>query len=91
MNQYEIEIQQLKLKIYELEEHLKKYTNSEGHKRYYEKHKDIVKQKGHNYLQKLKDENPEKLKEYRRTAYLNRKAKLQNTIITENETKEETI
>ncbi len=30
MNQYEIEIQQLKLKIYELEEHLKKYTNSEG-------------------------------------------------------------
>jgi len=38
MNQYEIEIQQLKLKVYELEEHLKKYTNSEGHKRYYEKH-----------------------------------------------------
>ena len=35
------------------------------------------------YLQKLKEENPDKLKEYRRTAYLNRKAKLQN--ITENE------
>jgi len=90
MNQYEIEIQQLKLKIYELEEHLKKYTNSEGHKRYYEKHKDIVKQKGHSYLQKLKEENPEKLKEYRRTAYLNRKAKIQNTTL-ENETKGETI
>jgi hypothetical protein len=90
MNQYEIEIQQLKLKIYELEEHLKKYTNSEGHKRYYEKHKDIVKQKGYSYLQKLKEENPEKLKEYRRTAYLNRKAKIQNTIL-ENETKDETI
>ena len=86
MNQYEIEIQQLKLKVYELEEHLKKYTNSEGHKRYYEKHKDTVKQKGQNYLQKLKDENPEELKEYRRTAYLNRKAKSQNTT-TVNETK----
>jgi len=34
---------------------------------------DTVKQKGQNYLQKLKDENPEKLKEYRRTAYLNNK------------------
>ena len=81
------ENQSLKIKNQELEHKLQKYTNSEGHKRYYEKHKDIVKQKGHNYLQKLKDENPEKLKEYRRTAYLNRKAKLQNTIITENETK----
>jgi hypothetical protein len=30
MNQHEIEIQQLKLKIYELEEHLKKYTNRKG-------------------------------------------------------------
>jgi hypothetical protein len=90
MNQHEIEIQQLKLKIYELEEHLKKYTNSEGHKRYYEKNKDTVKQKGQHYLQKLKDENPEKLKEYRRTAYLNRKAKSQN-MMTENETKGETI
>jgi len=33
---------------------------------------------GANYLQKLKEENPEKLKEYRRKAYLNRKEKLKN-------------
>ena len=77
------ENQKLKLKNEELENKLQKYTNSDGHKRYYEKNKDIVKEKGKTYLQKLKEENPDKLKEYRRTAYLNRKAKLQN--ITENE------
>jgi hypothetical protein len=36
-----------------------------------------VKEKAKVYLGKLKDTNPEKLKEYRHTAYLNRKAKLQ--------------
>lgn len=77
------ENQELKLKNEELEKKLQKYTNSDGHKRYYEKNKDIVKEKGKTYLQKLKEENPDKLKEYRRTAYLNRKEKLKN--ITENE------
>ena len=67
---------ELKKKIIELQEHLKKYTNGDNHKRYYEKNKDKVKELGTNYLQKLKNENPEKLKEYRHTAYLNRKAKL---------------
>ena len=43
--------------------------------------KEIVKEKGKSYLHKLKEENPDKLKEYRRTAYLNRKSKLQNTTI----------
>ena len=73
-----------KLKIYEeenakLKEQLEKYTHSQ--KEYYEKNKDIVKEKGKSYLHKLKEENPEKLKEYRRTAYLNRKTKIQNTTI----------
>ena len=72
------ENQELKLKNAELEKRLQKYTNSDGHKKYYEKNKDIVKEKGKTYLQKLKEENPEKLKEYRHTAYLKRKAKLQN-------------
>jgi hypothetical protein len=75
------ENQSLKIKNQELEHKLQKYTNSEGHKRYYEKNKDIVKEKGKSYLHKLKEENPDKLKEYRRTAYLNRKSKLQNTTI----------
>ena len=68
----------LKAKNNELEEKLKKYTNSNGHKKYYETNKEIVMEKGANYLQKLKEENPEKLKEYRRKAYLNRKEKLKN-------------
>jgi hypothetical protein len=82
-NIYEIikENQVLKIKNQELESKLQKYTNSNGHKKYYEKNKDIVKEKGKTYLHKLKEENPEKLKEYRRTAYLNRKSKIQNMTI----------
>jgi len=67
----------LKLEITELNEKLKKYTNSQGHKKYYEKNKNIVMEKSKSYLQKLKEENPNKLKEYRKTAYLNRKNKKQ--------------
>ena len=62
----------------ELREHLKKYTNGENNKRYYEKNKEKVKQQGAEYLKKLSEENPEKLKEYRRNAYLKRKEKIQN-------------
>ncbi len=67
------ENEELKLKVQELEEKLKKYTNGENHKRYYEKNKDKIKEQGSNYLKKLKEENPEKLKEYRRTYYLKKK------------------
>lgn len=65
----------LKLEVEELKEKLQKYTNSEGHKKYYEKNKEVVKEKAKNYLEKLKTKNPEKLKEYRRRAYLKRKEK----------------
>lgn len=79
MNDFDI-IQQennaLKQKITELEERLKKYTNGDNHKRYYEKNKDKYKELGSNYLQKLKEENPEKLREYRQRAYQKRKEKL---------------
>jgi len=68
----------LKQKIQELEERLKKYTNGDNHKRYYEKNKDKVKEIGANYLNKLKEENPEKLKEYRRTYYLKKKDKMKH-------------
>jgi cell division septum initiation protein DivIVA len=67
----------LKQRINELEQHLKKYTNSKGHKLYYEKNKEKIKEKGNIHLTKLKEENPEKLKEYRRRAYLKRKEKMQ--------------
>jgi cell division septum initiation protein DivIVA len=67
----------LKQQNKELQERLSAYTNSDSHKRYYESHSTEVKEKAKVYLGKLKDTNPEKLKEYRHTAYLNRKAKLQ--------------
>lgn len=67
---------ELKKKNAELEERLKKYTNGDNHKRYYDKNKEKYKELGSTYLQKLKEENPEKLKEYRQRAYQKRKEKL---------------
>jgi hypothetical protein len=70
------ENQVLKIKNQELESKLQKYTNSKGHHKYYEKNKEIIKQKGSINLTKLKTENPDKLKEWRRTYYLKKKEKL---------------
>jgi predicted MPP superfamily phosphohydrolase len=66
---------QLLKNIADLEQRLKKYTNGDNHKRYYEKNKEKYKELGANYLLKLKTDNPEKLKTYRRTAYENKKIK----------------
>jgi predicted MPP superfamily phosphohydrolase len=76
MDELQKEIDELKAKNIELEERLKKYTNGDNHKRYYEKNKDKIKEQGTTYLKKLKEENPEKLKEYRRTYYLKKKEKM---------------
>jgi hypothetical protein len=65
-------------KIDDLETHLKKYTNGENHKRYYEKNKTKIKESGTLYLQKLKAENPDKLKEYSRNAYNKKKLNKKN-------------
>jgi len=70
-----IEMASLKSYIAELELRLKKYTNGENHKRYYEKNKEKIKETGSSYLQKLKKENPEKIKEYSHRAYINQKEK----------------
>lgn len=74
-----LKVQNLQLKetIVTLETRLKKYTNGDNHKRYYEKNKEKYKELGANYLQKLKTDNPEKLKEYRHTAYEKKKLKAQ--------------
>ena len=69
---------ELKEKVKDLEEKLKKYTNGDNHKRYYEKNKDKIKEQGATYLKKLKEDNPEKLKEYRRKYYLKKKEEMQN-------------
>jgi hypothetical protein len=67
----------LKEKVIELEERLKKYTHTDSHKKYYEKNKEKIIEYANKNLFKLKNENPDKLKEYRRRAYLKRKEKLQ--------------
>ena len=69
-------IESLEKYVAELEEHLKKYTNSTRHLKYYENNSDKVKERTRNYVDKLKNENPEKLKEWRRTYYLKRKEKM---------------
>jgi len=72
-----LEIEELKNRNIKLEEKLKLYTNPNRNKKYYEKNSDIVKEKAKNYMNKINETNPEKLKEWRHQAYLNRKAKLQ--------------
>jgi hypothetical protein len=71
-----IQIIELKTQVEELTNHLHKYTNGDNHKKYYEKNKLKIIENGASYLSKLKEENPDKLKEYRKTAYKNRKKKL---------------
>ena len=76
VNKLKLEIEELKNRNNELEEKLKSYTNPTRNKKYYEKNSNIVKEKAKTYMEKMKETNPEKLKEWRHNAYLNRKAKL---------------
>lgn len=65
----------LKNTIIELETRLKKYINNEAHKKYYENHKQEIKQQQSKYIEKLRVENPDKMKEYWQRAYQKRKEK----------------
>lgn len=67
----------LRKELEEVKEHLHKYTNNDSKKRYYEKNKELIKQKAQERKKQIKEENPDKIKEYARTAYLNKKAKLE--------------
>ena len=67
---------ELLAKVEELTTRLHKYTNGDNHKRYYEKNKEKIKQSGATYLKKLKEENPDKIKEYSKRAYANKKQKM---------------
>jgi hypothetical protein len=78
-NNLMIENELLKKKNIELEEKLRSYTNTQRNKKYYEKNSEKVIEKAKNYMEKMKTENPEKLKEWRHTAYMNRKAKLEQS------------
>jgi hypothetical protein len=77
------ENQELKSLVAELQDKLKKYSNPESCQKFYEKNKEKIIQTSNERLKKLKEMNPDKLKEYRRNAYLKRKEKLKNEIINE--------
>jgi hypothetical protein len=76
INKLKLELEEYKKKNKELEEKLKNYTNPTRNKKYYEKNSDVVKEKAKTYMEKLKETNPEKLKEWRHTAYIKRKEKM---------------
>jgi hypothetical protein len=78
------ENKQLKLLVEELQEKLKRYTNPDRNKKYYENNKEKFIQNSNDRLKNLKESNPDKLKEYRKNAYLKRKEKLKNENIKEN-------
>ena len=69
------EINALRQQVIALKSRLAKYTNNERHKKYYENNKEKVKKNAKLYIERMKEENPEKLKEYRKKAYMNRKQK----------------
>jgi hypothetical protein len=77
------ENQELKVLVAELQDKLKKYSNPESCQKFYEKNKEKIIQTSNERLKKLKEMNPDKLKEYRRNAYLKRKEKLKNENIKE--------
>lgn len=68
------EIEMLKEENIKLKSQLESYNNSR--KSYYEKNKEIVNEKSKQRLKKLAEENPDKLKEINRQAYLKRKEKM---------------
>jgi hypothetical protein len=76
-----IEIGTLKEENLKLKLQLENYNNSR--KAYYEKNKEIVNEKSKQRLKKLAEENPDRLKEINRQAYLKRKEKLQKDNIKE--------
>ena len=68
-----IEIQILREENNKLKKQLENYNNSR--KSYYEKNKEIVKEKAKERLKKVSEENPEKIKEYAMRAYQKQKEK----------------
>ena len=64
-----------------LEDRLKSYTNNSRHKKYYDNNSEIVKQRAKKYMEKIKETNPEKLKEWNHNAYMKRKEKNNNLVV----------
>jgi sugar-specific transcriptional regulator TrmB len=80
-------INEYELNINELKEKLKKYTAPKRNKTFYENHKEEIIKKNKEYIQKNKDNlkkpDPEKNKQYNKRAY--ERTKLKNNQNVENE------
>jgi hypothetical protein len=79
-NELKQKIMLLQIELEQTKDHLKKYTAPSRNKKYYENNKEEIKQKVKEYKQTnnyVYTPSLEKKKEYARTAYLNKKAKLQ--------------
>ena len=74
MDEILTENEKLKAENIELKYKLEKYSNPQ--KSYYERNKDIVNQKAKERMKKIAQENPDKLKEINREAYLKRREKI---------------
>jgi len=69
--------EKLKIELEEIKEHLKKYTAPVYKKKYYQNNKEEIKQKTQEY-QKTYKPTEEQKKKWAKTAYLNKKAKMEN-------------
>ena len=69
-----VENEKLKIENNVLKQQLEKYSNPQ--KSYYERNKAIINQKAKERMKKIAQENPDKLKEINRKAYLKRKEKV---------------
>ena len=58
-NKLKLMNEELLIKNKELEDKLKSYTNNNRHKKYYENNADAIKEKSKNYMEKIKETNPE--------------------------------
>ena len=76
------ELALLKEENTKLKSQLENYNNSR--KSYYEKNKHVVNEKAKERLKKIAQENPDKIKEYARRAYLKKKEKLKQKTEPEN-------
>ena len=80
IKELEEELEKTKQENIILKEKLKNYTAPPRSKTYYENHKDEIINKNKEYKKKtnyIYEVSPEKKKEYAKTAYLNKKEKLQ--------------
>jgi hypothetical protein len=80
----------LEEKLKATQEHLKKYTAPASRQVYYEKNKDVIKERVKKYNEDTNYKpTPEQKKEYNKQSYLKRKEKLKNVI--EEKSKNENI